>query len=179
MRILAINGSLQEHSSNRSVLAYAIAAHASETIMLFDRLKDIPPFESTAEETTPEAVAALRTAVAEADGVLISSPEYAHSMPGLLKNALDWLVGSGEFALKPVAIISVSTTPTAGLRAQIALIQTLLAHSAEIVALLPVGSSKALIGTDGTIADETLRRRIEETVRALVERCRVSHRAAL
>jgi NAD(P)H-dependent FMN reductase len=117
-------------------------------------------------------VSALRAAFGSADGVLIASPEYGHSMPGLLKNALDWLVGSGELANMPVALVSASTTSTGGIRAQIALIQTLLAQSAEVVVTLTVPGVQAKLDAQGEIADPAVLRRLRETLVALAEAAR-------
>lgn len=174
MHIFAMSGSLQPSSANRAVLNLACAqAAATDTIDIFTALGDVAPFDASfSDDHAPPSVIALRRGIAEADGVLIASPEYGHSMPGVLKNALDWLVGSGELASKPVAIITASPTPTGGLRAQIALIATLLAQSAEIVALLAISGSKLKIDDGGAIVHAPTIRRIRETTAALTERCR-------
>lgn len=172
MRIFGISGSLQSASSNYAVLMAARKQTSAAEITIFSDLREIPPFDASFEDDrVPQSVKILREGIAQADGVLIVSPEYAHSMPGILKNALDWLVGSGELANKPVAIITVSTTPTGGLRAQTALIQTLLAQSAEIVALLPISGSKLKIDAAGNVFHAPTLRRINETLVALCERC--------
>lgn len=171
MRIFGLNGSLQAASSNLAVLTAAARETDDAEIVIFEALRDIPAFDaSMAEDRVPPSVHALRSGIAQSDGVLIVSPEYAHSMPGVLKNALDWLVGSGELASKPVAIITVSPTPTGGLRAQTALVQTLLAQSADIVALLPIAASRLKIDENGAINHAPTLRRIMETLRALLER---------
>lgn len=103
------------------------------------------------------------------DGLLIASPEYAHSMPGTLKNALDWLVPSGELSGLPVALVSASTTMTGGLRAQMALLQTLLAQGAFVVVQYSLPGVKAKLDAAGELTDERVRRRLRETVVALVE----------
>ena len=174
MRIFGISGSLQPGSTNHAVLdVVREGAPADVELVVFDELAAIPPFDaSIGEFNAPAPVKALRESVASCEGVLIASPEYAHSLPGVLKNALDWLVGSGELANKPVAIVTASTTPMAGLRAQAALIHTLLAQSAEIVALLPIGNSRLKTNEHGAFVHEPTRRRIRETFDALVERCR-------
>lgn len=172
MRILGLNGSLQAASSNLAVLTAARRESDCAEIAIFEALGDVPPFDvSIADDRVPPSVGALRTGIAQSDGVLIVSPEYAHSMPGVLKNALDWLVGSGELASKPVAIITVSPTPTGGLRAQIALVQTLLAQSADIVALLPIAASRLKIDGNGEVNHAPTMRRVRETLTALLERC--------
>ncbi len=122
-----------------------------------------PGMETGAE---PLSVAEFRASVASADGVLIVTPEYGHSLPGVLKNALDWLVESGELANKPVAAISASPAPTGGLRGLMALVQTMLAQSAFVVALLPIAAARTKLDASGAVDDITSRR-IAETVRAL------------
>src|SRR5208283_1666158 len=109
MRILAISGSLRTASSNTALLhsvANAMSAHAE--MHLFDGLAALPAFNADLDESAPEQVVSFRAMVGEADCVAISTPEYAHGVPGMLKNALDWLVGSGELYHKPVALLHVS-----------------------------------------------------------------------
>jgi chromate reductase, NAD(P)H dehydrogenase (quinone) len=109
MKILAISGSLQSQSSNGALIA-AAADGASSGVRVARSIStgEIPPFNPDLEDegrpAPPSSVAVIRAQVAEADGVLIATPEYAHSLPGALKNALDWLVGSGELDGEPVAV---------------------------------------------------------------------------
>jgi len=109
MRILAICGSLQEKSSNLTLLQHALAsAPPGVEIVLYDGLRHLPHFNPDLArdelEQAPSAVAELRRAVAGADALLIATPEYGHSLPGSLKNAIDWLIGTGELERKLVAI---------------------------------------------------------------------------
>lgn len=168
MRLVTICGSVRRDSINAAVLRVAsVAAQArGAEVVEFEQLAAVPPCGG--EEEGP-AVAALRSAVASADGVVIVTPEYAHSVPGALKNALDWLVLSGELALRPVAVITASTTPTGGLRAMCALVQTLLAQSAQVVALLPVPNAKLMLDEAGIVTHEPVRRRIDELVHTVLE----------
>lgn len=110
--LLAISGSLRGASSNTTALrALAALAPAGVTIHLYDELDALPHFNPDldgADDLPPPAVARLRALVAGADGLLISTPEYAHGLPGSLKNALDWLVSSTDFPGKPVAILNIS-----------------------------------------------------------------------
>jgi NAD(P)H-dependent FMN reductase len=110
MRILAICGSLRATSSNRSALeAAALLVPAGMSIVPYEGLAELPHFNADLDtDEPPEIVQALRREVGLADGLLISSPEYAHGIAGSLKNALDWLVGSFEFPGKPVALINAS-----------------------------------------------------------------------
>lgn len=98
-------------------------------IAFFDRLDTLPFFNPDLEDSLPGPVARLRAAVGEADGLLICSPEYAHGVSGLIKNALDWLVPSVEFPEKPVAVVNASQFST---HAHHALIETLRTMSARL-----------------------------------------------
>ena len=99
-------------SSNAALLAAAgLVAPAGVAVQTYDALADLPAFNPDLEEgpgPVPNAVAHWRAALATADAVLISSPEYAHGIPGVLKNALDWVVGSGELVGKRVGLLSAS-----------------------------------------------------------------------
>jgi len=103
---------------------------------------DIPHFNPDLERDDrppPAAVSTLRAQIGSADGVLIASPEYAHSLPGVLKNALDWIVGSGELYDKPVAILCASPRPDGCVHGRGAIEQTLRAQGAVIVVSTTVG----------------------------------------
>ena len=131
MRILAISGSLRAVSSNTELLrAAARIAPAGMEVVLYGGLGELPHFNPDLEGSDPPAVADLRVRVREADGLLISSPEYAHGVPGVMKNALDWLVGGEEFVGKPVAIWNASTRST---RALASLTETVTVMSARLV----------------------------------------------
>jgi NAD(P)H-dependent FMN reductase len=114
MRILAVSGSLRAASSNTSLLhAAAALAPAGVAVELWGGLAEVPPFDPDRDvDPAPPAVAELRRRLTEADAVLVSSPEYAHGVPGSLKNALDWLVGSGELMGKPVGLLNASAAST-------------------------------------------------------------------
>jgi len=115
MRVLGISGSLRRDSLNSALLrAAAERLPAGAELVEFERLREIPPYDSDVEEAgaVPEVVAELREAVRSADAVLLATPEYNHSLPGQLKNALDWISRpAGESALrgKPAAAIGAST----------------------------------------------------------------------
>jgi chromate reductase len=116
MRVLGISGSLRRDSYNHALLRQAAERlPAGAELVEFDRLREIPPYDADLEAdgvAAPAAVAALREAMREADAVLIATPEYNHSIPGALKNALDWASRpAGESALTgtPAAVIGAST----------------------------------------------------------------------
>src|SRR5579872_2038953 len=113
IRILAISGSLRKASSNTALLqAAATLAPSDIHISLYENLAMLPPFIPDDEESNHPAVFDLRAQVQTADGLLIASPEYAHGVPGVLKNALDWLVGGEEFINKPIALINAQPRAT-------------------------------------------------------------------
>jgi chromate reductase len=123
MQILGISGSLRRDSHNRRLLEEAAELlPAGVELELFDGLKAVPPYDEDDDvEEAPEAVVALRRAIAGADGVLIATPEYNGSVPGQLKNAIDWASrprGTASLLGKPVAVIGASTGSFGGVWAQ-------------------------------------------------------------
>ncbi len=132
-RILAVSGSLRAGSLNTALLqAAALVAPAGMEVTLYEALGELPPFNPDLDgEALPPAAADFRARIGRAEGLLISSPEYAHGVPGVLKNALDWLVPSVEFPGKPVALLSASPSAT---HAQAQLTEILTTMAARLVA---------------------------------------------
>ncbi|GAA6620984.1 NADPH-dependent FMN reductase [Scytonema sp. NUACC26] len=131
IQILAISGSLRSASSNTALLRSAITlAPKGVEIAMYNGLGNLPHFNPDLEGTELPSVKDFRTQLQISDGVLISSPEYAHGIPGVLKNVLDWVVGSGELYRKPVALLNAS--PRA-LYAQASLKEILLTMDARII----------------------------------------------
>lgn len=175
MRILAISGSLRASSTN-TALVRATAALAPEDmeITIYDGLANLPHFSPDLDgDNSPAAVVSLRELLQAADGVIICTPEYAFGMPGVLKNALDWTVSSGEFAFKPVAAISASPYATGGERAHASLLLTLTAEAAEIVegGTLIVPFVREKLNANGDVADpetaQALRAVLDALARAI------------
>ena len=140
MRILAISGSLQAQSKNLALLtAAATVAPPGVDVVLFDGIRDLPHFNPDIEAmAAPESVLRFRQALADSDAVLIASPEYGFSLPGVLKNAIDWVIGSGELEGKVVAITAAVPGPGRGRRGLQALRETLSAVRASIVGGEPI-----------------------------------------
>jgi NAD(P)H-dependent FMN reductase len=140
MRILGICGSLQGKSSNLTLLRHAakVAPNGVE-LSIFDGLRELPQFNPDLEiERELEVVAELRRAVRESSALLIACPEYGHSLPGSLKNAIDWLIGTGELERKLVATTAAVPAVERGRRGLQALADTLGAVSARIVGGVPI-----------------------------------------
>ncbi len=175
MRVLGIAGSLRRDSHNAALLRAAAEAVAGDVeLTIYDGLRDVPPYDQDDDvEPAPEAVARLRRAIAEADAVLIATPEYNHSIPGQLKNALDW--ASRPFphsALrdKPAAVVGSSTGSFGAVWAQAELRKVLGASGARVVGgELAVAKAGERFDADGALVDERLRERLREVVLALVE----------
>jgi chromate reductase, NAD(P)H dehydrogenase (quinone) len=177
LHILAISGSLRAASSNTTVLhAMAAIAPPPLTIAIYDQLAGLPYFNPDLDgetDTPPASVRELRAQIGRADGILISSPEYAHGVPGVLKNALDWLVSSLEFPGKPVALINISPR---SIYVQASLVEILTTMSASLVTdssfMVPLPRSG--LDVEGMLADpqitQTLHTAIDTFVQALMLR---------
>ena len=125
MKVVAVSGSLRAGSSNAALLhAAAAVAPADMQFVFYDSLDALPHFNPDDDVDEPPAIVqALRELLRSADAVVISSPEYAHGIPGALKNMLDWLVSDGLLVGKPVALLNAA--PVGGQYAQASLIETL------------------------------------------------------
>jgi chromate reductase len=145
MRILGICGSLQAKSGNLALLNVAAAsAPRGVELILCDGLRDLPHFNPDIEASgVPESVTRWRQALAESHAVLIASPEYGFSLPGALKNGIDWVIGSGELENKVVAITAAVPAPERGRRGLQALRETLSAVRATIVGGEPIQKGPA------------------------------------
>jgi chromate reductase, NAD(P)H dehydrogenase (quinone) len=150
MRVLGLSGSLRRESHNGALLRTAAERlPAGVELVLYERLGEIPPYDEDLEALAlPEAARQLREAIRGADAVLIATPEYNHSVPGQLKNALDWASRpAGESALsgKPVATIGASTGMFGAVWAQAELRKVLGAMGGRVLeAELPVGHAAEL-----------------------------------
>jgi chromate reductase, NAD(P)H dehydrogenase (quinone) len=171
MKIVAINGSLRQSSSNGALLRAAQrVAPAGVEIAIYDGLADLPHFNPDLDlegMDPPATVAQLRQALIAADAVLISSPEYAHGVPGTLKNMLDWLVSTGELVGKPVALLNAS--PAGGAYAQASLRETLRTMNWDIVEAASRIEPFVARRIIGDLTDETALETLRAAVAALVD----------
>lgn len=177
MRVLGISGSLRRNSYNRRLLLSAAElAPPGVELLIWDGLKEVPPYsEDDDVAPAPAAVAALRAAVAGADAVLFATPEYNHSIPGQLKNAVDWLsrpLATNPLRNKPVAVVGASTGMFGAVWAQAELRKVAAALGARLVgAELPVGHARDTFGADG-LTDEAPRDRLGLLLGELVAEAR-------
>ena len=150
-RVLLVCGSLQRSSANRAALDVAEARLSTSGVEVtaFGALASIPPLNPDRDDDPGEAVLAFRAEIGAADAVLFAAPEYAGAVAGVLKNALDWVVGSGELYGKPVALLSAGTS--GGVFARRDLVRTLSWQGAHVVASLGIEAvnSKSVSDAEG------------------------------
>jgi chromate reductase len=177
IRILGISGSLRSGSHNTALLqAAALTLPSGAELEVFDGLRDLPPYDADLDtpESEPATVAALRGAIADADGVLIATPEFNGSIPGALKNALDWAsrpFPENAFKGKPVAVVGASTGLFGAVWAQAETKKVLGIIGADVLdGELPVGQAGGAFRDDGHLHDDDLRGALEELVGVLAAR---------
>ena len=160
-------------SINRALVrAVARLAPGHVFVTIYDELGSLPPFNPDQDDVdAPEVVLRFRAALNAADALLISSPEYAHGVPGALKNALDWVVGSGELVDKPVALINASPRAT---HAFASLTETLTVMSARVVpaASITLPLQGRTLDADGIVDDGELSAALRWAVVTLVAAAR-------
>ncbi len=174
MKVLGISGSLRRDSYNTKLLSTAgeLMRYDAE-VELWSGLKEIPPYDEDDDvQPAPAAVAALRDAIAGADAVLIATPEYNSSVPGQLKNAVDWVsrpLATNPLRNKPVAVVGASTGAFGAVWAQAELRKVLAATGARVVdAEVAVGHAPTKFDEDGHLEDEAIREQLAETVDVLL-----------
>jgi chromate reductase, NAD(P)H dehydrogenase (quinone) len=175
MRVLGISGSLRRDSFNSGLLrAAADLLPSGAELEVFDDLKAIPPYDADDDvEPAPPAVAALRDAIADADAVLVATPEYNASIPGVLKNALDWASrphATNVLRGKPAAVVGASTGMFGAVWAQAETRKVLSTIGARVLdAELPVPEGDERFDAEGTLRDPEVEEQLAEVVVALVE----------
>jgi NAD(P)H-dependent FMN reductase len=177
VEILALSGSLRAGSSNSALVrAAARVAPDGVCVKVYEGLRTLPPFDPDEDQpgqALPDAVAEFRALVSRADALLLSTPEYARALPGAFKNALDWLVGSPDFAGKLVAVVA-PTTRSVHAQAQLRVVlstmsATLFEQGTPVV--VPLSSQEASAG-DATVDDIVARplRKLLEDLSVVVRR---------
>jgi chromate reductase len=173
MRILGISGSLRRDSHNTRLLrAAAEMLPPGAELQLFEELGAVPPYNEDADvEPAPDGVERLRSAIANADALLISTPEYNASVPGVLKNAVDWAsrpYPDNVLRGKPVAVIGASTGLFGAIWAQAELRKSLRHTGAHVLDdELPVGTADQAFMASGELVDPELNRRLADLVEQL------------
>ncbi|MFJ5265723.1 NADPH-dependent FMN reductase [Streptomyces sp. NPDC088387] len=189
LNVLAVSGSLRGDSHNTALLR-AAQKHAPGDVRveIFDGLRDIPPYDQDIDspEQWPAPVADLRHRITRADALLIATPEFNYSIPGVLKNALDWAstdwTGTAGLPLhrKPVAIMGAAPTNFGSVRAQLALRQVFVWTDSDIVVKPEVIVFRAHERFDeaGNLTDETTIALLRNLLTALADKARRTEQAA-
>ncbi|MDE0804840.1 MAG: NAD(P)H-dependent oxidoreductase [Acidimicrobiales bacterium] len=153
MRITVVCGSTGKRSANRAALDVAVAHLSGHGVDLVDAppVDSIPVFRPEQVDDPPAPVAEFRTSTEHCDAVLLAAPEYAGGLAGGMKNALDWLVGSGSLHHRLVGVLSAGTT--GGEHALDQLVRTLSWHGALVVAELGIGAPRTKSDVTGRIVD--------------------------
>lgn len=170
MKIVAISGSLRKESSNSRLVQAALSLAPSKiTVLWFNGLDRLPYFNSDLDtEAVPPEVKSFREILHSADGFLISSPEYIHGIPGVLKNALDWTASSGGFENRPVVLLNSSASE--GQYVDTQLTETLGVLMAKMVFTAPLqsGQIRQAFAKDGTLVDTGVKEILERAFQALL-----------
>lgn len=178
MKILGISGSLRHDSYNTSLLRAAAELVGEDVeLVLWDGLKAVPPYDADDDtENVPAAVAAMRAAIAGADAVLFATPEYNASIPGQLKNGLDWVsrpLATNALRNKPVAVVGASTGAFGAVWAQADLRKVLATIGARVVeGEVAVGQAPTRFDDQGRFVDDELREQLAEVVALLISAAR-------
>jgi chromate reductase len=178
MKVLGISGSLRSDSHNGKLLRAAAELFPNDVeVEIWDGLRDVPPYDEDDDGAeAPAAVARLRTAIAGADGLFFATPEYNSSIPGVLKNALDWASrpkASAALMNKPAAVVGASTGAFGAVWAQAELRKVLAATGARVVeGELALGHAHERFDEGGQLADANLLEELQEVVDALIAEVR-------
>jgi chromate reductase len=170
LRILGISGSLREGSTNSIILKTLAKLLPVETeFILYNELHLIPPFNPGDDEN--QVVKTFKAQIAQSHAIILCTPEYAFGVPGVLKNALDWTVSTGEFNDKPVAVISASPLNSGGDKALASLLLTLTALGTKRneESALAIANVKSKILPDGTIAHAQTMQHLQDQIDNLVK----------
>ena len=174
MRVLAISGSLRRDSNNSALLrALREEAPAGVEVEVWDGLREIPPYDGDDDVVPgPAQVEAFRSLVREADAVFFATPEYNSSIPGALKNALDWAsrpLATNAFRNKPVAVIGSSAGAFGGVWAAAELRKVLGAMGARVTEVeMAVGHAHDKLDETGELADHEIRDGLREALESLL-----------
>jgi chromate reductase len=174
IKVLAISGSLRRNSHNTTLLrAAAELLPPPVELEFFDRLKAVEPYDEDADQGAgPAGARRLREAISSADAVLIATPEYNSSIPGQLKNAIDWAsrpLSTNALWGKPVAVVGASTGMFGAVWSQAEARKALAASGARVIEQdLPIGHADEAFTDDGRLADVELRERYVEILDELV-----------
>lgn len=169
MNILAISGSTKSNSTSHHILNHIKAKHTNEIeLEIFDGIEKLPHFNpSITDEELPREVIEFRNRILNADGVIFCTPEYVFSIPGSLKNAIEWCVSTTVFSHKPVAIIIAAASGEKAFESLSLILTTIETILPEESRLLIQGA-KGKVSTTGEITDKATMEQIERVIQSLI-----------
>ncbi len=170
IKILAISGSTKKNSSNESILKFISSFYQDQLeVEIYDGIDRLPHFNPDLDNKgVPKAVLAFREKIVSADGVIICTPEYVFSLPGSLKNAIEWNVSTTNFSNKPVAIIVAAASGEKAFEALELVMTTIESRIAEHSKLL-IKVVKAKVDVNGRINDADTEDNIKKLVASLIQ----------
>jgi NAD(P)H-dependent FMN reductase len=170
-KILAISGSTRKNSSNEKILSFIKELHPhSLDVTIFTAIDQLPHFNpDISENDLPASVINFLQMIEDAEGVIICTPEYVFSLPGTLKNALEWTVSTTVFSYKPFAFIIASASGEKAFEALDLIMKTLLQQEIPDSSKLLIKGGKGKVNDDGKMSDETAVNQIETVVDSLLE----------
>lgn len=173
-KILAISGSTRKNSTNEFILKAIASLYSKElNIRIYNQLDELPYFNPDRvknENDIPGKVKEFYRLIEEADGVLICTPEYVFSLPGVLKNALEWTVSTTLFSYKPFAFIIASASGEKAFEAMELIMKTLLQEPVGDDCKLLIKGAQGKINEEGEITDDHLKERIKKLVDVLMQK---------
>lgn len=182
-KLLGLSGSIRRESSCKAILQTVKEQLPPDIELTIFGLKSMPPYneDDDNDQDAPPPARALKRAIFESDGLIAITPEYNHGMSGILKNAIDWVSRPGYESVlkdKPVAVMTISSSPRGGVRAQAQMHETFLSTVCRITPgrQVAIGNSDKKI-TDGRVTDENTLLILMRTVDVLIDEiCLMQHR---
>lgn len=170
MNVLTISGSTRQQSANTKLVKAIPILFPNHSFRHYNRLDQLPLFKADSDKHPwNEAVLAWRAAVKQADAILISTPAYIYNLPALLKNALEWVTSSGEFAQKRVLAITFTPHAPRGEKAMQSLLWSLQALDAQVVAQLPLYQNEIFFDDKAAIINNETSEMLQEAVKLLFD----------
>ena len=170
-KILAISGSTRQHSTSENILTIISNIYLDRLeINIYKEIGDLPHFNpDITDEQIAGSVKIFREQIAAADGVLICTPEYVFSLPGALKNALEWTVSSTVFSDKPVACLVASALGDKAFESLLLIMKTLVGTELNPEATLLISGARSKITAAGTFADENTAAQVKMFMEAFIQ----------
>ncbi len=169
--VLAISGSTRNHSTNWKILEHISKLYQNKVVVdIYEDLNKLPHFDPVLKESEiPESIKSFLTKIDQADGILISTPEYVFSLPSVLKNALEWTVAETILSYKPIAFIVASSSGKMAFESLDIILKTLVQQPIPEKSKLLIQGAKGRIDGNGRVKDEKILAQIKSVIDNLVQ----------